>query len=67
MLFPNSAAALFTFNMLPVFRAITSAIGEARRARAAAGARAEVERAMAEFCTAQPHGGEGIVGCGKPQ
>jgi len=67
MLFPNSASALFTFNMLPVFRAITSAIGEARRARAAAGARAEVERAMAEFCTAQPHGGEGIVGCGKPQ
>jgi hypothetical protein len=67
MLFPNSASALFTFNMLPVFRAITHAVGDARRVRAAAAARAEVERAMAEFCAAQPNRGEGIVGCGKPQ
>jgi hypothetical protein len=67
MLFPNSTPALFTFDTLAVVRAITNAIGDARRARAAAAARAEVERAMAEFCTAQPNGGEGIVGCGKPQ
>ena len=67
MLFPNSTPALFTFDTLPVFRAIASAIGDMRRARGAAAARAEVERAMAEFCAAQPNGGEGIVGCGKPQ
>lgn len=67
MLFPNSTPALFTFDTLPVFRAIANAIGDARRARAAAAARAEVERAMAEFCGAQPNGGEGIVGCGKRQ
>jgi hypothetical protein len=67
MLFPNSTPALFTFDTLPVFRAIANAIGDARRARAATAARAEVERAMAEFCTAQPNGGEGIVGCGKRQ
>ena len=65
MLFPNSTPALFAFDTLPVFRAIANAIGDARRARAASAARAEVERAMAEFCTAQPNGGEGIVGCGK--
>ena len=50
---------------LPVFRAVANAIGDARRARAAAAARAEVERAMAEFCAAQPNGGEGVAGCGK--
>jgi hypothetical protein len=64
MLFPNSTPALVTFDTLPVFRAIANAIGDARRARAAAAARAEVERAMAEFCAAQPNGGEGVVGCG---
>jgi hypothetical protein len=68
MLFPNSTPALFTFDALPVFRAIADAIGDARRARAEAAARAEVERAMAEFCAAQPSGGEGVVGCsnGRP-
>jgi hypothetical protein len=65
MLFPNSTPALFTFDTLPVFRAVANAIGDARRARAAAAARAEVERAMAEFCAAQPNGGEGVAGCGK--
>ena len=67
MLFPNSTQPLFTFDTLPVFRAIANAIGDARRARAAAAARDEVERAMAGFCAAQPNGGEGIVGCRKGQ
>jgi hypothetical protein len=67
MLFPNSTPALFTFDALPLFRAIADAIGDARRDRAAAAVRAEVERAMAEFCSAQPNGGDGIVGCGKRQ
>jgi hypothetical protein len=65
MLFPNSTPALITFDTLPIFRAIATAIGDARRARAAAAARAEVERAMAAFCAAQPNAGDGIVGCGK--
>ena len=63
MLFPNSTPALFSFNVLPVFRQLVNAIGEARRARAAAAAREEVERAMAEFCDAQANRGEGVVGC----
>jgi hypothetical protein len=65
MLFPNWTPALFTVDTLPVFRAIVNAIGDARRARGEAAARAEVERAMAEFCAAQPNRGEGVVGCGK--
>jgi hypothetical protein len=63
MLFPNSTPALVSFNALPVFRQLVNAISEARRARAAAAAREEVERAMAEFCAAQPNRGEGVVGC----
>ena len=47
------------------YSVIGDAIGEARRARAEAAAHAEVERAMAEFCAAQPNAGAGIVGCGK--
>jgi len=65
MLFPNSTPALFTIDTLPLFRAIVNAIGDARRARAETAARTEVARAMAEFCTAQPNGGEGVVGCGR--
>jgi hypothetical protein len=65
MLFPNSTPALFSFDTLPVFRQLVNAIGEARRARAAAAAREEVERAMAEFCAAQPNRGEGVAGCGR--
>jgi hypothetical protein len=65
MLFPNWTPALFSFNALPVFRQLANAIGDVRRARAAAAARQEVERAMAEFCAAQPNGGEGVVGCGR--
>ena len=65
MLFPNSTPALISFDTLPVFQGIVNAIGDMRRARAAAAARAEVERAMAEFCAAQPNGGEGAAGCGK--
>lgn len=64
-LFPNSTPALFTIDTLPVFRALVNAIGDARRANAATAARAEVQRAMAEFCAAQPNGGEGVAGCGK--
>jgi len=64
MLFPNSTPAIFTIDTLPAFRALVNAIGDARRARAAAAARAEVARAMAEFCAAQPGGGEGVAGCG---
>jgi hypothetical protein len=67
MLFPNSTPALISFDTLPVFRGIVNAIGDMRRARAAAAARAEVERAMAEFCAAQPNGAEGVAGCGKPR
>ncbi len=67
MLFPNSTPALFSVPVLPVFQTIVNAIGDLRRARAAAAARAEVERAMAEFCAAQPDGGEGVAGCGKPR
>ena len=65
MLFPNSTVPLFSFDTLPVFRALVNVIGDMRRARSAAAARAEVERAMADFCAAQPNGGEGIAGCGK--
>ena len=65
MLFPNSTPPLISFDTLPVFQAVVAAIGDLRRARAAAAARAEVERAMAEFCAAQPSGGEGVAGCGK--
>jgi hypothetical protein len=67
MLFPNSTPALFSVPVLPVFQIIVNAIGDLRRERAAAAARAEVERAMAEFCAAQPDGGEGVAGCGKPR
>jgi hypothetical protein len=62
-LFPNSTPALFTFDTLSVARAIGTAIGDWRRARSETAARAEVERAMAEFCAAQPDGGEGVAGC----
>ena len=65
MLFPNSTPAVFSFDTLPVFRQLVNAISEARRARAAAAAREEVERAMAEFCAAQPNRGEGVAGCGR--
>lgn len=65
MLFPNSTPALFTIDTLPLFRAIVHAIGDARRVRAETAARAEVERAMVEFCAAQPNRGEGVVGCAK--
>jgi hypothetical protein len=64
-LFPNWTPALFSFDTLPVFRQLVNAIGDARRARTAAAARKEVERAMAEFCAAQPNGGESVVGCGR--
>jgi hypothetical protein len=63
-LFPNSTPALVSFDTLPVFRDLLGAFREARRARAAAAAREEVERSMAEFCAAQPNGGKGVVGCG---
>ena len=65
MLFPNSTPALFSFGVLPAFRQLVNAISEARRARAAAAAREEVERAMAEFCAAQPNRGESVAGCGR--
>jgi hypothetical protein len=63
MLSPNVTQPLFSFDTLPVFRQIVNAIGEMRRERAAAAARQEVERAMSEFCAAQPNGGEGVAGC----
>jgi hypothetical protein len=50
-------------DILPLFTGLAKAIGNARRARAEAAAREEVERAMAEFCAAQPNGGAGVVGC----
>jgi hypothetical protein len=65
MLFPNSTPPLFSFDTLPVVRELVNAIGDARRARAAAAARQEVERAMAEFCAAQPNGGEEVAGCAR--
>jgi hypothetical protein len=65
MLFPNSMPWVMSFDTLPVFRALVNAVSDMRRARAAAEARAEVERAMAEFCAAQPNGGEGVVGCAR--
>jgi hypothetical protein len=66
-LFPDSTPALFSFDALPLFQQLVGAIGEARRARAAAAARDEVARAMAVFCAAQPNGGEGVAGCDKPR
>jgi hypothetical protein len=63
MLFPNSTPWVMSINTLPVFKAIANAISDQRRERTAAAARAEVERAMAEFCAAQPNGGDGIAGC----
>jgi hypothetical protein len=66
-LFPESTPALFSFDALPLFQQLVGAIGDARRARAAAAAREEVARAMAVFCAAQPNGGEGVAGCDKPR
>lgn len=60
---PNSTPALASIDLLPVFRGIAGAIGNARRHRAEAAARAEVARAMAEFCAARLNNGEGVVGC----
>ena len=65
MLFPNSMACAFLVRYAPGVPRIVNAIGDLRRARAAAAARAEVERAMAEFCAAQPNGGEGVAGLRK--
>jgi hypothetical protein len=43
-----------------------SAITSAERARAEAQARAEVTRAVIDYCAAQPHGGAGIQICPNP-
>jgi hypothetical protein len=42
------------------------AVTRVERAAAEAAARAELRRAVAGYCTAQPNGGAGIVICGKP-
>jgi hypothetical protein len=64
-MFPNSTPPLFSLDAMPIVGGLVNAIGDWRRARSAAAARAEVERAMAEFCAAQPDGGADVVGCEK--
>lgn len=59
----NSTPYVASVDLMSIFSGIANVVSEARRARAAAAARAEVERAMAEFCAAQPDGGAGVVGC----
>ena len=46
--------------------AIAGTIADARRARTARNAAAEVRRAIAEFCSAQINGGVGILICDNP-
>ena len=64
-MFPNSTPPLFSIDALPILSGLVNAIGDWRRARSATAARAEVERAMAEFCAAQPNGGADVAGCDK--
>lgn len=64
-MFPNSTPPLFSIDAMPIIGGLVNAIGDWRRARSAAAARAEVERAMAEFCAAQSDGGADVVGCEK--
>jgi hypothetical protein len=60
-----STPPLLAFSLLPALGEVVTAIRQARRARAEAAARAEVERAMQEFCAAQPNQGAGVVGCSR--
>ena len=62
-MFPNSTPPLFSMDAMPIVSGLVNAIGDWRRARSATAARAEVERAMAEFCAAQPNGGADVAGC----
>jgi hypothetical protein len=62
-MFPNSTPPLFSIDAMPIISGLVNAIGDWRRERSAAAARAEVQRAMAEFCAAQPNGGSDVVGC----
>ena len=64
-MFPDSTPPLFSINAVPLVGGLVNAIADWRRARSASAARAEVERAMAEFCAAQPNGGASVVGCQK--
>jgi hypothetical protein len=53
-------------NLLAIGDSIVGAISRVRRRRAEEAARLEVQRAMAEFCAAQPDGGLGVHGCAGP-
>jgi hypothetical protein len=64
-MFPNSTPPVFLIDAMPILSGLVNAIGDWRRARSATAARTEVERAMAEFCAAQPNGGADVVGCEK--
>jgi hypothetical protein len=50
-------------NLLALADGIAGAVSSARRRRAEDAARLEVQRAMAEFCAAQPDRGAGVFGC----
>jgi hypothetical protein len=54
---------LVSIDLLPFVRGMAGAISRARSAHAADAARDEVQRAIAEYCTAQPNAGAGIQLC----
>jgi hypothetical protein len=54
---------LVSMDLLAIGRGIAGAISGARSAHAAAAARDDVQRAIAEYCAAQPNAGAGIQLC----
>jgi hypothetical protein len=67
---PPALPAKTAFGTIPLINvdllALAGAIGDVRRARAARNAAAEVQRAIAEFCSAQIDAGVGILICDNP-
>jgi hypothetical protein len=57
------AQPLVSVDLLAIGRGVASAISGARSAHAGAAARDEVQRAIAEYCAAQPNAGAGIQLC----
>jgi len=60
---PQLSPPLISIDVLPFARGFAHAIGEARRTHAVGNAQADVRRALAEYCAAQPDGGAGIQIC----
>ena len=57
---------LVSIDLLAIGRGIAGAISGARAAHAASAARDDVQRAIAEYCAAQPNAGAGIQLCAVP-